>query len=88
VRQEHRREGVATALTFAAERAARDRGFERLRLEVSETNEAARALYQSCGYMDIGAPPRRVQGTIMIRGGPIEVDDTLLTWEKPLPPAA
>jgi len=27
---------------------------------------------------------RRVLGTIMLRTGPIEVDDTLLTWEKRL----
>ena len=86
VRLEHRRRGVATALTAAAEEAALDHGFERLRLGVSETNQAAQALYRSCGYLDAGVPPRRVQGTIVIRGGPIEVDDTLLIWEKPLPP--
>jgi ribosomal protein S18 acetylase RimI-like enzyme len=77
---------VASALTLEAERAAGDRGFERLRLEVSENNEAARALYRGCGYVDTALPPRRVQGTIMLRSGPIEVDDTLLAWEKLLPP--
>jgi hypothetical protein len=25
-----------------------------------------------------------VQGTVMIRTGPLEVDDTLLTWDKRL----
>jgi GNAT superfamily N-acetyltransferase len=84
VRTEHRRRGVATALTSAAEGVARDHGFGRLRLEVSQDNSAAQALYQSCGYTEIGAPPRRVQGTITIRTGVIQVDDTLLTWEKPL----
>ncbi len=33
---------------------------------------------------DVGIPPRRVQGTIQIRTGPIDVDDTLLTLEKSL----
>ena len=33
---------------------------------------------------DAGVPPRRVHGTIQIRTGPIDVDDTLLTWEKRL----
>jgi hypothetical protein len=28
-----------------------------------------------------------VQGTVMLRTGPLEVDDTLLTWEKRLAPA-
>jgi ribosomal-protein-alanine N-acetyltransferase len=84
VRPEQRRHGVASALTGEAEERARSLGFDRLRLEVSEGNAAAQALYRSRGYADIGAPPRRVQGTIMIRTGPIEVDDTLLTWEKRL----
>ena len=34
-----------------------------------------------------GLPPKRVEGTIEIRTGPIEVDDTLLTREKRLDPA-
>ena len=42
------------------------------------------ALYRRCGYIDTGIPPRRVRGTIMLRTGPLEVDDTLLTWEKRL----
>jgi [ribosomal protein S18]-alanine N-acetyltransferase len=84
VRPDHRRRGVATALTRAAEHEARTRGYDRLRLTVSETNEAAQALYRSLGYGDVGIPARRVQGTIQIRSGPIEVDDTLLTWERRL----
>jgi len=84
VRPEQRRRGVASAITSEAELRARSLGFDRLRLEVSEGNAPAQALYRSCGFADIGAPPRRVQGTIMIRTGPIEVDDTLLTWEKRL----
>ena len=84
VRPEQRRRGVASALSSVAEEHARARGFQRLRLEVSERNAAAQALYHSCGFADIGAPPRRVHGTIMIRTGPIDVDDILLLWEKTL----
>ena len=84
VRSEHRRRGVASAVTAAAEEHARALGFNRLRLGVSEGNTAAQALYRRCGFADSGAPPRHVHGTIMIRTGPIDVDDTLLTWEKTL----
>lgn len=84
VRPEHRRRGVATALAEAAERAVVARGFARLRLSFSVDNVAARALYRQLGYGDVGVPPKRVQGTIRIRTGTIEVDDTLLMWEKSL----
>jgi ribosomal protein S18 acetylase RimI-like enzyme len=80
--EKHRRRGVAQMLTAAAEAAANDRGFARVRLTVSVDNVAAQALYRRCGYGDVGIAPRRVQGTIHIRTGPIEVDDTLLIWEK------
>ena len=86
VRPEHRRRGVASALTAAAEREAADRGSDRLRLEVSATSEPAQRLYRGLGYVDAGLPPRRVRGTIQIRTGPLAVDDTLLTWEKRLAP--
>jgi GNAT superfamily N-acetyltransferase len=81
VREEHRRRGVATALTRAAEERC---GAARLRLTVGVGNAAARALYERCGYVDAGVPPRRVQGTILLRGEPLEIDDTLLTLEKQL----
>lgn len=84
VRPEYRRRGVATALAVAAERAVIARGADRLRLSVSIDNEAALALYRGLGYCDVGIPPRRVHGTIHIRTGTLEVDDTILTWEKPL----
>lgn len=84
VRREHRRHGVASELTAAAERESRARGFDRLRLTVGVENEPAQALYRRCGYVDSGVPPKRVQGTIFLRTGPLEVDDTLLTWEKRL----
>ena len=84
VRPAYRRRGIASAITKAAEREARDLGFGRMRLTVSTNNGPAQTLYRQCGYYDVGAPPQRVQGTIQIRTGPIEVDDILLTWEKNL----
>ena len=84
VRTEHRRRGVASTLIAAAEREVCGRGRGRLRIAVSIDNPSAQALYRACGYRDAGFPPTRVQGTIEIRTGPIEVDDTLLTWEKRL----
>jgi ribosomal protein S18 acetylase RimI-like enzyme len=80
----YRRRGVGSALTAAAEAEALRRGFDRLRVTVSVDNAAAQALYRTLGYGDAGLPPRRVSGTVMIRTGPLEVDDTLLTWDKRL----
>jgi len=84
VRAEHRRRGVATALTRAAEREASARGHKRLTLTVGIDNTAAQTVYRKLGYRDSGLPPLRVHGTVLIRSGPLEVDDTLLTWEKAL----
>jgi ribosomal protein S18 acetylase RimI-like enzyme len=84
VRLEFRRRGIATALTEVAEAECRARGFERLTLKVGGDNTAAQALYRGCGYVDAGLPPERVQGTIMLRTGPLQVDEALVTWEKRL----
>ena len=86
--EEHRRRGIAVAMTTAAEREVRTRGFDRLRLGVSIDDVGAQALYRRCGFVETDVPPNRVHGTIVIRTGPIEVDDTILTWEKPLAPEA
>jgi GNAT superfamily N-acetyltransferase len=83
----HRRQGIATALTRVAEREALARGHAVLTLTVSVDNEAAQAVYRALGYRDTGDPPRRVRGTIQIRSGPLEVDDTLLTWRRDLIPS-
>jgi ribosomal protein S18 acetylase RimI-like enzyme len=88
VRPEFRRRGIASALTDAVEGECRTRGFDRLTLKVGLDNEPAQALYRKLGYVDTGAVPERVHGTIMLRTGPIEVDDTLVTWEKRLKPGA
>jgi [ribosomal protein S18]-alanine N-acetyltransferase len=84
VRESHRRRGIASALTAAVEAEARARGHATLRVTVSANSPGAQALYRRLGFSDTGLPPRHVQGTVQIRTGPLEVDDTLLTWEKPL----
>jgi len=82
VHSEHRQRGVATQLVAAVEAEAVRRGATRLRLSVSATKPAAQALYRSLGFADTGLAPRRIHATITIRTGPLNVDDTLLTWEK------
>jgi ribosomal protein S18 acetylase RimI-like enzyme len=84
VRDGYRRRGVASSLIAAAESDCAGRGATCVRVTVSVHNDAARALYDATGYADTGLPPLRVTGTIEVRSGPIEVDDTLLTLEKPL----
>jgi ribosomal protein S18 acetylase RimI-like enzyme len=84
VRETHRRRGIASALTAAVEAEARARGHATLRVTVSADSPAAQALYRKLGFAETGIPPRRVKGTVQIRTGPLEVDDTLLTWETPL----
>jgi GNAT superfamily N-acetyltransferase len=84
VRQDRRRRGVATALANAAEEAAAARGHFRLSLSHGIANDAARRLYERLGYRSAGIDPQRVRGTIMLRSGPIEVDDTLIYLVKDL----
>lgn len=87
VRPSFRRRGIGTRLTLAVEQEAERLGFDRMQLQVSADDDGAQALYRRCSYRDTGLPPRRVQGTIQIRTGPIQVDDTLLVWEKRLGPS-
>jgi GNAT superfamily N-acetyltransferase len=84
VAPERRREGVATALTAAAEAEATRQGADRISLSVGHENAEARALYEKLGYEDAGVEPERVVGTILLRGRAVEVDDTLLFLAKPL----
>jgi ribosomal protein S18 acetylase RimI-like enzyme len=58
---EFRRQGVARALLAAAEMEARRLGLIRICLETEVTNEPARRLYESCGYIPT-AEGRRVRG--------------------------
>ncbi len=81
----HRRLGVASVLVAAAEDEALARGSTEVRLEVSTGEVAAQALYRKCGYLDAGLPIRRVKGRIVVRTGPIDVDDNLMVLAKRLP---
>lgn len=84
VRDAYRGMGIGSRLIDAVEQECRMRRCARLRVTVSADNDVARVLYANRGYGDVGIAPRRVAGTIVIRSGPIEVDDTILTWEKSL----
>ena len=56
-----RRRGVARALLTAAEGRARDLGLGRVSLETEVDNEAARALYERCGF-EPGEAGRQLRG--------------------------
>ena len=79
-----RRRGIASELTRAAEAEVSARGGTCLSLTVSVSNPSARTLYEKLGYAPTGEPPWRVQGTVQLRTGPLEVDDTLMRLEKRL----
>jgi GNAT superfamily N-acetyltransferase len=82
---ELRRRGIASQLTHAAEDEARARGWDRISLSVSrDANPAASRLYATLGYADAGAEPVRVLGQVMLRSGPLDVDDTLVYLVKEL----
>jgi GNAT superfamily N-acetyltransferase len=82
---EMRRRGIASQLTHAAEAEARARGWDRLSLSVSQDgNPAASRLYAKLGYADAGVEPVRVVGQVMLRSGPLAVDDTLVYLVKEL----
>jgi ribosomal-protein-alanine N-acetyltransferase len=53
-----RRLGVGRALVLEAARVAAERGAGRLLLEVSAANQAARALYESLGFIEAGRRQR------------------------------
>ncbi len=79
------RQGIATLLTCACEEAAHKRGHQRISLSVSsEQNPGARRLYEALGYRDATVAPVRVQTTILLRGAPFAVDDTLVYLQKAL----
>jgi RimJ/RimL family protein N-acetyltransferase len=84
VREDRRRQGLGTAVTLAAEQVVRACGYTRISLGTSIDNQAAQRLYDKLGYRDSGAEPARVHSTIMIRTGPLEVDDTLIYLVKDL----
>jgi len=82
---ERRRQGIASRLTQAAEVEARKRGWDSISLSVSqERNEVARRLYAKLGYVEAPTDPVSVSGVIILRGQPVEVDDTLMYLTKRL----
>jgi GNAT superfamily N-acetyltransferase len=81
---ELRGRGIGTSLALAAETLIRARGHENVSLSVSPANPAAQRLYERLGYVRAARPPKRVTGTILVRGGSLEVDDTLVYFEKAL----
>lgn len=84
VRDERRGQGIGEAVTRAAEDFVAERGHRRVSIGHGIANEVAKKLYAKLGYRDAGIPPQRVKGTIMIRSGPLEVDDTLVYLVKDL----
>jgi [ribosomal protein S18]-alanine N-acetyltransferase len=54
VAPKHTGRGIASALLLAAEKAARSRGCNRLRLEVHEKNHGAIKCYRKAGYHEFG----------------------------------
>jgi [ribosomal protein S18]-alanine N-acetyltransferase len=85
VREDRRRHGIGELVMLAVERAIAERGHPRVSLSYGIANSDARRFYERLGYRDAGVEPQRVQGTIMIRSGPLEVDDTLVYLVKDLP---
>jgi GNAT superfamily N-acetyltransferase len=59
VRDSARRAGLGRALVEAAVGRAERRGCRRVELDVNEDNEAARALYEACGFTFEPKPPGR-----------------------------
>lgn len=53
VDKEHRRKGIAKKLLLEAERIAVEKGCMNMFLEVRVSNDGAKALYQSCGYVPV-----------------------------------
>jgi GNAT superfamily N-acetyltransferase len=80
---ELRRRGIASQLTHAAEAEARARGWDRVSLSVSQDgNPAASRLYAKLDYADAGVEPVRVLGQVMLRTGPLDVDDRSSTSSR------
>jgi ribosomal protein S18 acetylase RimI-like enzyme len=84
VLESHRRRGIGTLLTGAAEERVQARGFDRIALEVDVDDPGPRALYEKLGYRQTRARPQRKRGTILLRGEPFSFDATLLELVKQL----
>lgn len=84
VPEELRGHGIGTRLALAAEKLARARGYAVISIGTSVANEGALRLYRRLGFRDADLPPQPVKGTILIRGKPVDIDDTLLYLVKSL----
>ena len=84
VREDRRGRGVGEAIMRAAEQFVCARDYWRVSISYGVANDVAKSLYAKLGYRDAGIAPQRVHGTIMVRGGPLEVDDTLIYLVKDL----
>lgn len=80
VRLAARRRGLARALLARASAGAAARGANRLFLEVAEDNAAARSLYASLGFGEVGRRPR-----YYARGDGARIDALLLALNLPGP---
>ena len=62
VAPEHARRGIGSMLlAHVVDNARRERGLEQLVLTVTETNAAARALYERAGFRSFGIEPRAIR---------------------------
>jgi GNAT superfamily N-acetyltransferase len=84
VRADRRGRGIGEAVMRAAEQFVGAHDYSRVSISYGIANAVARSLYAKLGYRDAGITPQRVHGTIMVRGGPLEVDDTLVFLVKDL----
>jgi GNAT superfamily N-acetyltransferase len=82
VLETHRRRGLGSALMLAAERLAAKRGCTRISLSYGVGNAPARSFYKALGYRAAGIERERAQGTIVIRGTPVEIDETMIYLVK------
>jgi GNAT superfamily N-acetyltransferase len=83
--EQRRGQGTGQAVMLAVESAIAARGHRLVSLSYGIANTAARDFYEKLGYRSAGIAPQRVHGTIEIRSGPLEVDDTLIYLVKDLP---
>lgn len=69
VHPDARRTGIGIALIGVMEADLKKQGVKHIFLEVAEDNSAARALYEQCGFVDVGRRPRYYDGVdaIMMR---------------------
>ena len=63
VRPDTRKTGIATAILTVAESEIKKSGAKKIFLEVADNNTAARRLYESNGYLQIGIRPKYYDGT-------------------------